>query len=140
MRGGCLPLMSPVAPLSTGSYLVSEFERRVDIVQRFDPDTSPANDDVAIIKHSSENRLIDIDAFNLVHVHLNRMPTDEAPLIDDAAVGHVDFRGPASEPGGETQPGAYQHTNDRPAIETGPVAPPTVIAIRAKKQRPTAGR
>src|SRR5262245_52773463 len=113
MRGDCLPYLSPVTPRSTGGYLVPEFERRIDYCAAARSDTGPANGDVSIIKHPSENRLIDIDAFNLVHVHLNGMSADEAPLIDDAAVGHVDFRGPAFEPGGESQSRAYQHANER---------------------------
>src|SRR5262245_21521636 len=113
MRGDCLPYLSPVTPISAGGHLISEFKRRVDIVERFDSDAGSANDDVAIIQHPSENRLIDIDAFNLVHIHLNRMPTDETPFVDDAAVGHIDFRGPAPEPGGETQSRADECTNQR---------------------------
>jgi hypothetical protein len=88
--------------MSASGYLISEFKRRIDIVQRFNPDTGPANGDVAIIEHPSKNRLVDINALNLVHIHLNRMPTDETPLVDDAAVGHVYLSRPAPEPGAES--------------------------------------
>jgi hypothetical protein len=45
--------------------------------------------------------LVDIDALNFVHVHLDRMASDETPFEDNAAVGHVYLRRPPSEPGGE---------------------------------------
>src|SRR6476646_11395304 len=113
MRDACLPFLSPAAPVSAGGHLISKFEGRVDIVQRLDANAGPANGDVAKIEHPSQYRLIDIHAFNLVHVHLNRMPADEAPLVDDAAVSDINLGRPAPEPGPESQSKTGQRADER---------------------------
>src|SRR5215831_2836553 len=90
-------------PVSAGGHPISKFKWRVDIIQRFDANAGPANGDVAVVEHPSQYRLVDIHALNLIHVHLNRVSADEAPLVDDAAVSHINLCGPAPKPGTECQ-------------------------------------
>ncbi len=61
--------------------------------------TDAADGDVAVIQQPAEDRLIDIDAFDLVHVHFDRLAADETLLVDYSAIGHFDFGRPAFEPG-----------------------------------------
>src|SRR5690242_9306710 len=102
-----------MATPSPRGHSVAEGERRVDAPQRLDAVASAANDDVAIVENAAEDRLIDIDALDLVHVHFDRVAADEAGLVDDAAVGHVDLSRPPPEPGAETRIAGEQSYDQR---------------------------
>jgi len=42
--------------------------------------------------------LIDVDALDLLHIHLDRMAPDQSALEDDATIGDRDFGRPATKP------------------------------------------
>src|SRR5450631_4801046 len=90
--------------MSARCHVVAEIERGADAVQRLPAFAGTVNGDVAVVQQPAENRLVDIDAFHLVHVHFDRVPLDEAALVYDAPVGHVDLGGPAPEPGLKNTP------------------------------------
>jgi hypothetical protein len=58
--------------------LVTECDGSVDIAQWLKSGAGATNGHVAIVDEPSENALIDVDTFDLVHVHFYRMPLDEA--------------------------------------------------------------
>ena len=66
--------------------------------ERLEPRAGAADGDVAVVEKTAEQRLVDVDALDLVHVHLGGVAPDEAALQDDAAVGDGDLGGPALEP------------------------------------------
>jgi len=50
-------------------------------------------------ERTGAQRLIDIDAFNLLHIHLDGGPTYKTTLQDDAPIGDGDFGRQAPKPG-----------------------------------------
>src|SRR5579883_2081899 len=85
------------APLPRGDGR-PQLERRIDLAYRLESAARSAHGDIAVIEDSPEQALVDVDALDFLHVHLDRMAADEAFLENDAAVGHRDFRRHASEP------------------------------------------
>src|SRR6185312_8071283 len=105
-----------MATPSPRGHGIAEGERRIDPAQRLDAVAGAANDDVAIVEDAPEDRLIDIDALDFVHVHFDRVAADEAGLVNDAAVGHVDLSRPPPEPGAETRIAGKQRDDQRSPI------------------------
>ncbi len=62
----------------------------------------PRDADRPIAEEAAGERLIDIDRFDLVHVHLDRMAPDEAGLVDHARRRDRDLGAEAAKPGEET--------------------------------------
>jgi len=59
---------------------------------------SPVPRIVTSPKSSARPRKIDLDALDLVHVHLVGLPPDEALLVDDSPVGDRDLSDPPPQP------------------------------------------
>src|ERR1700722_11072259 len=78
----------------------TQLQWRVDHVERLETASRAADRDVAVVEKPAEQCLIDVDAFDLIHVHFDRMPANQASLEDDAAIGDGYFRSPSAEPGG----------------------------------------
>ena len=64
--------------------MVAERERGVDQPERLEAGAGAADGDVAVVEEAAEQRLVDVDALDLVHVHLGGVAPDEAALQDDA--------------------------------------------------------
>ena len=91
------------------------------------PSPVPCNCDVAVIQQPAENRLVDVDALDFVHVHFDRVPFDEAFLVHDTPVGDVDFDCPAPEPGrGKRHRGSSQKAMEA-ISQLRPVGPDFVL-------------
>ena len=72
-------------------YGVSERYRCADILQRFDPGSRAVNRDRTVVKNAPEDRLVDIDALDFVHVDFDRTALDQTALQDDTAIRDRDF-------------------------------------------------
>ena len=81
-----------------GLDVAAELERRVDLAKRLQAGAGAAHGDVAVVEEPAEERLVDVDALDLLDAHLDRVAADEAALEDDPPVGDRDLRGPALEP------------------------------------------
>ena len=53
---------------------------------------------VAIVEHPPDASIANLDALDLVHVHLVALPLDETRLVDDPPVGDCDLGDPRAEP------------------------------------------
>ena len=73
---------------SVGCDLVAEFDRGVNPRQWFEASARSMHDNSSIIEYATPNGLVHIHALDFVHVHLDRMATNEAPFVYDPAVGH----------------------------------------------------
>src|SRR5271168_904663 len=73
-----------------------QLQWRVDHVERLESASGAADGDVAVVENPAWQCLIDIDAFDLVHVHFDRFPANQASLEDDAAIGDGDFSSPSA--------------------------------------------
>src|SRR5665213_1313265 len=96
---------------SARGNVIAELDRLRDAPQRLQAGARAAHQDVAVAKEAAGDRLVDIDALHLVHVHLNGMAAEEAVLEDDATVGDGDFGRPAVDPrrnAAERAPGEEQ--------------------------------
>ena len=65
------------------------------------PSPTPKNRYVAVVEDAAEDALVDVDALDLVDTHLERLPLNEAGLVDDTEIGDVGLGGPSMEPGGD---------------------------------------
>src|SRR5262249_8832837 len=88
--------------------VIAELDRRIHLLERLDADADTTDEDVAVVEDAAEDRLIDVDAFDLVEMHLDGASANEAALVDDAPVGHRDLGGPAAKPGPEQPGGRHQ--------------------------------
>jgi hypothetical protein len=52
-------------------HVIAEFEQDLDVSQRLRPSPDATNGDVAVVKQAVKYRLIDVDALDFVHVHLD---------------------------------------------------------------------
>src|SRR6185437_2043503 len=91
---------------------VAELERPRDQAQRLEARAGAADQNVAIVENAAGHRLVHMDAFDLVHVHLERVPADETVLVDDAAFGDRHFGGEAPPPRADQAQHA-EHQPDR---------------------------
>src|SRR5579883_2335002 len=107
--------------LSARRNRAPQFERRVDLADRLERAPGAADRDIAVVENAPKQRLVDIDAFDLLHVHLDRVAADEAALENDAAVGHRDFRRRAAKPRphetGDSQEGEDREKTERDGLE-----------------------
>src|SRR5881628_2471513 len=78
--------------------LIAEGDGSVHFAYRLERCTSSSNRHIAVIEYPSQHALIDINALNLVHVHLNSVALNEPVRIDDAAVRDHNLVRPADEP------------------------------------------
>jgi hypothetical protein len=46
------------------------------------------HDNGSVVENTTPKGLVNVHALDFVHVHLDRMATNEAPLVYDTAVGH----------------------------------------------------
>src|SRR5215475_2766202 len=101
--------------LTFAGHMVAEFDRRIDVLERFDSDAHAANDDIAIAEDATDNRLLDVDALDLVHLHFDRAAADEAALVNDTSVGHRNLGDEPPEPSREQHQCSDngQHDGDR---------------------------
>jgi hypothetical protein len=53
----------------------TQLQRRVDHVERLESASRAADREIAVVEKPAEQRLIDIDALDLVHVHFDRTTT-----------------------------------------------------------------
>src|SRR5947209_7961301 len=77
---------------------IAQLQRMVDAAQRLNRLAGAANDDVAIIEQAARDALDDVDALDLVHMHLDRAAMNKTGLVDDPPVGHCHLGDPAPEP------------------------------------------
>src|SRR5580692_7046849 len=64
----------------------SQPQRRIDGFQPLERAADAAHGDVAVVEQPPKQRLIDVDALDLLHVHLDGMPADQAAFENDAAI------------------------------------------------------
>src|SRR5690348_2575068 len=102
--------------------MIAEGDRRIHVGERLDTDAHASDDDVAVVEDAAEDRLVDVDALDLVEMHLDGAPADEAALVDDAAVGHRNLGCPAAEPGDEQQYGRAGEYEGRQPVPYPPGA------------------
>ena len=77
--------------------MAAKGQRIADIANRLEAAPGAAHDDRAIAEDAAEERLVDVHALDLVAVHLNRMPREQAGLVDHAVVGYRHFGRGASD-------------------------------------------
>jgi len=70
---------------------VSELDWAGDGAERLEAFAGAKDRHIAIVEHAPEDGLIDLDALDLVHVHLVGLPPDETFLVDDPPVGDCDL-------------------------------------------------
>ena len=70
---------------------VSQLDRACDGAQRFETLAGAEDRHGAVVEHAPEDRLIDLDALDLVHVHFVGLPLDQTGLVDDPPVGDCDL-------------------------------------------------
>src|SRR5262249_47746642 len=69
----------------------------------------------AITEDATDDRLLDVDALDLVHLHFDRAAADEAALVNDTPIGHRDLGDEPLEPGRDQHQCSDngQHDSDR---------------------------
>src|SRR5262245_52141222 len=77
---------------------VSKLDWAANGAERFEAFAGAKDRHIAIVEHAPEDRLIDSDALNLVHVHLVGLPPTETFLVDDPPAGDCDLSDPPLEP------------------------------------------
>src|SRR5438876_4488275 len=87
------------AARSARRHAAAEVQGVVDHPQGLDAGAGPANGDIAVIEDAAEDGLVDVHALDLVHVHLDGVPSDQTPLEDHAAVGDRELGADAPDPG-----------------------------------------
>jgi len=93
-------VLPPNGPnLSGGGHGSPQFQRRIDQAESRKTASGAPDCDIAVVKQPAGQGLIDIDAFNLLHVHLDGGPAYKTTLQDDAAIGDSDFGRQAPKPG-----------------------------------------
>src|SRR5215468_8565242 len=88
------PMRSAIGVLSVGDLLcrhvIAELDRVGDRLQGLEACADAAHQNVAVSEHAAEHRLVDVDALDLVHVHLDGFAANEALFVDDATIGDRD--------------------------------------------------
>jgi hypothetical protein len=85
--------------LSGGGHGRPQFQRRIDQAKSRKTASGAPDCDIAVVKQTAGQGLIDIDALNLLHIHLDGGPTYKTTLQDDAPIGDSDFGRQAPKPG-----------------------------------------
>jgi hypothetical protein len=94
--------------LSAGGHRCPQLQRCIDHAEIFKTAPGAVDRDIAVVEEAADQRLIDVDAFNFLHVHLDGVPTYKTTLQDDAAISDGNFGRPATKPGGnESAHGGY---------------------------------
>src|SRR5207237_4499714 len=111
--------------------MAAKGQRVADVADRLQAAAGAADNNCAIAKDAAEQRLVDIDALDLVAVHLDGMAGDQAGFVDDAMAGYRQFgrRPPDKCAHSPQQPqqSEYDHGNSQGqvAIMIGSVKTPT---------------
>jgi len=93
-------LLPPKGPnLSGGGHRSPQFQRRIDQAESCKTASGTPDCDIAVVEQAAGQRLIDIDALDLLHVHFDRGPTYKGTLQDDAAIRNSNFGRQATQPG-----------------------------------------
>ena len=120
---------------------VAQRQRRRDAMQMLMPADrvvgGPASPPVpmtctrTVVEDPAQDRLVDIHRCDLVHVHLDGVPGDEASLVDHAPIGDRDLGGPADEPADNEPPTSWQEQISR---TMPPPTPTTSTTPRTSKK------
>src|SRR5262245_14772611 len=105
--------------LLLGGDVIAELDRVGDRLEGLEAGADATHQDVAVTQNAPEDRLVDVDTLDLVHVHLDGFAADEALLVDDAAVGDGDLGGPAPEPGDQQCGDPGRHHGERQEPDRG---------------------
>src|SRR4051812_48975387 len=73
------PAKTTISLTLSGNHGAAKGERRLDHAQGFQAVAGAAHQHVAVVEHPSQDRLVDVDALDLVHVHLDGDAADESP-------------------------------------------------------------
>src|SRR6266550_4868996 len=93
----CMAMMCALL-LSRGD-VVAECEGRGDGRDGFLALADALDGHVAVIEDAAQDRLVDVDALDLVEADFERAPLDEPGLVDHAQIGDVGLGGRAMETG-----------------------------------------
>ena len=90
--------------------MTSEFERMVNLANRLPALARTVDSNVAVVQQTREEVLLDVNAFNLVHVHFDGASVHEPSLVDHPPIGHGDFYRPPAPP---SRPDQIQASDDQ---------------------------
>ena len=90
--------------------MTSEFERMINLANRLLALARAMDSNVAVVQQTREEVLLDVNAFNLVHVHFNGVSVDQTPFVDYSTIGHGDFY---RHPAPPSRPDQIQASDDQ---------------------------